>query len=306
MNDPTVSLRGVDKHYGDHCAVTEVDLSLHAGERIALVGHNGAGKSTLIKLMLGLIRATAGRVEVLGEDAAQRRATPSRAEIGYLPENVVFPPSMTGRELMGFYARLKGRSVEQNDGLLERVGLTDAADRRVSTYSKGMRQRLGLAQALIGTPRLLLLDEPTTGLDPALRRTFYDIIDQCAQGGATVLLSSHALMELELRSDRIVVMNRGRKMADGTMADLRALAHCPTRIRAEFDGRMKPSEEVLGNQAAWREIGANVYEIVCAEPDKMAVLRRLMAQPDQPRDIEIVPPTLDDIYAHFLTREAAE
>ncbi|SKA32009.1 Cu-processing system ATP-binding protein [Enhydrobacter aerosaccus] len=306
MSTATVSLRGITKRYGNRPAVTDVDLVLLPGERIALVGHNGAGKSTLIKLMLGLIRTSTGQIDVLGADITRHKASAIRADIGYLPENVVFPPAMTGRELLSFYARLKRRDVAQNQSLLERVGLVDAADQRTSTYSKGMRQRLGLAQALIGRPRLLLLDEPTTGLDPALRRTFYDIIDACAQDGATVLLSSHALAELESRSDRIVVMNRGLKVADGTLADLRALARCPTRIRADFGTDSTLPAESLGNRAGWRAVGVNIYEIACAEPDKMALVRRLMTLPAQPRDIEIVPPTLDDIYAHFLDRKAAE
>lgn len=306
MSEATVTMQGITKRYGSQTAVADVDVLFNAGERIALVGHNGAGKSTLIKLMLGLIRASSGKVEVLGEDAGRRRATASRTNLGYLPENVVFPPAMTGRELMDFYARLKRRDVTANEELLERVGLVHAADRRIGTYSKGMRQRLGLAQALIGSPRLMLLDEPTTGLDPALRRTFYEIVDELAHDGVTVLLSSHALSELEPRSDRIVVMNRGHKVADGTIADLRSLAHCPTHIRVDFSGANKPSRDILDGKASWREVGDNVVEIACVEREKVAIVRRLMSLPGGPRDIEIIPPTLDDIYAHFLKREAAE
>ncbi len=286
MSDLTARLVSVGKRYGRQFAVSEVDLDLCAGERIALVGHNGAGKSTLVKLMLGLIRPTAGTVEVLGERVGLGAGAASRAHIGYLPENVVFPPALSGTELMAFYARLKRRPVADNDSLLDRVGLGPAASARVGTYSKGMRQRLGLAQALIGAPRLLLLDEPTTGLDPALRRTFYEIIDELAQEGVTVLLSSHALAELEARTDRIVVMNRGRKVADGTLADLRALAQCPTVVRVDF--------------------GQGVKELCCSEHDKVAVLKRVLMQPGELRDIEIASPSLDDLYAHFLKREAAE
>ena len=303
MSETTVALTTVTKRYGAHTAVADVDLTLRAGERVALVGHNGAGKSTLIKLMLGLIRPSAGSIEVLGGRVSGHAAAAARAAIGYLPENVVFPPAMTGEELLDFYARLKHRDIAENEALLERVGLADAARRRLGTYSKGMRQRLGLAQALIGTPRLLLLDEPTTGLDPALRRSFYDIIDELAHNGVTVLLSSHALAELEPRSDRIVVMNRGRKVADGTIADLRALARRPTRIRVTFANGARPPD-VLGNTATWIEVAEHVFEIACAEPDKVAVLRRLMALPEQPRDVDLMPPTLDDVYAYFL--EAAE
>lgn len=304
MSPATARLSAVDKRYGDQIAVTNVDLVLQPGERIALVGHNGAGKSTLIKLMLGLIRPTGGRVEVLGESVGWR-STASRTAVGYLPENVVFPPAMTGRELMAFYARLKRQDVAANTGLLERVGLAAAAGRRVGTYSKGMRQRLGLAQALIGAPKLLLLDEPTTGLDPALRRAFYDIIDELAREGATVLLSSHALAELEPRSDRIVVMNHGRKVADGTLSDLRALARRPTRIRASFRDRARLPQEIPPGET-WRKIDESAIEITCDEAGKVAVLGRLMALADRPRDLEIMSPTLDDIYAHFLELKAAE
>ncbi len=300
----TVMLESVSKRYGSRRAVTQVDLTLRAGERIALVGHNGAGKSTLIKLMLGLVRASGGRLEVLGQDPVSG-AGRARAQIGYLPENVVFPPALTGAELLAFYARLKRCDVADNDDLLDRVGLTEASDLRIGAYSKGMRQRLALAQALIGAPRLLLLDEPTTGLDPALRNVFYGIVDELAAAGAAVLLSSHALAELEPRADRIVVMNRGRKVADGTMADLRALAQCPTRIRVEFaDGA--PPADILGNAAAWQPVSERIFEVSCAEADKMAVLRRLMTYRAQPRDVEVVSATLDDIYARFLHREAAE
>jgi Cu-processing system ATP-binding protein len=170
----TVRLDAVAKHYGAVQAVDEVELTLYPGQCVALVGHNGAGKSTLIKLMLGLVRPTAGRVEVLGADAAGHAFGRLRSAIGFLPENVVFPPAMTGAEVLAFHARLKRRPVRRNVALLERIGFADAAGRRAGTYSKGMRQRLGLAQALIGAPRLLLLDEPTSGLDPALRQDFYD------------------------------------------------------------------------------------------------------------------------------------
>ncbi len=284
MSGAAVQLSAVTKRYGRLTAVNEIDLVLRAGERMALVGHNGAGKSTLIKLMLGLVEPSAGVVEVLGERVG--RSPAAHAGLGYLPENVVFPPALTAEELMAFYARLKREPVSSAADLLERVGLAHAACRRVGTYSKGMRQRLGLAQALIGNPRLLLLDEPTTGLDPALRRTFYEILDELAQQGVAVLLSSHALAELEAHTDRIVLMNRGRKVADGSLADLRALARRPTLVRVDF--------------------GHGMTEFTCGEEDKVAVLKRALALPGEARDIEIVSPTLDDLYAHFLQREAAE
>ena len=305
MAEATVTLTAVTKRYGALDAVAGVDLSLGQGECVALVGHNGAGKSTLIKLMLGLIRPSAGAVRVLGEDPAASRAVRGRAGIGFLPENVAFPPAMTGVELLGFYSRLKGEPTAGVAELLARVGLAEAGRRRVGTYSKGMRQRLGLAQALLGAPRVLLLDEPTTGLDPELRRQFYDIVRTLRDGGATVLLSSHALTELEERADRVVVMNRGRMVAAGTMAELRGLIDLPVRILLRVpDNGLKAIPEALAGVGSLRQVNGHVVEITCRHHDKMAALRRVLDLPVAVEDIEIMLPTLDELYANFMEREA--
>ena len=187
MSEEIAILSGVTRRFGKQVAVRCVDLTLRAGECVGLVGHNGAGKSTMIKMMLGLLRPSEGTVRVFGDDPAASASARDRGRLGYLPENVALYPSMTGAETLAFYARLKGQPVSLNAALLEKVGIAGAADRRVGTYSKGMRQRLGLAQALLGDPRVLLLDEPTTGLDPALRQHFYDILRDLRAEGAMVL-----------------------------------------------------------------------------------------------------------------------
>ncbi|MDR3374069.1 MAG: ABC transporter ATP-binding protein [Ancalomicrobiaceae bacterium] len=287
---PTVTLSGISRRYGRQLAVDGVDLTLLPGECVGLVGHNGAGKSTLIKLMLGLVAPTAGRIRVLGAEPGSRAAALARAEIGYLPENVALSPSLTGAETLAFYARLKRQPVQANSGLLDRVGLIDARNRRVGTYSKGMRQRLGLAQAMLGRPRLMLLDEPTTGLDPELRHAFYEILGELRRDGATVLLSSHALAELEGQVDRVVVMNRGRKVADGTLGLLRQLAAMRPRIRL----RRRPHDGY--DWSGWSEGPGGLIEIECGEEMLTDTLRQL---PSDARDIEIVRPSLDDLYASF-------
>jgi Cu-processing system ATP-binding protein len=302
----TVRLDAVSKHYGAVRAVDGMELTLHRGQCVALVGHNGAGKSTLIKLMLGLIRPSAGRVDVLGADATSRAFGAVRGSIGFLPENVVFPPAMTGAEVLAFYARLKRQPVRRNAALLERIGLADAARRRVGTYSKGMRQRLGLAQALIGAPSLLLLDEPTSGLDPALRQDFYEIIGELARNGATVLLSSHALAEIEHRTDRVIAMDRGRKIADGTLADLRRLSGSPTRIRIRLPEGVRFQPASSAGMAEYTVLSDGVVEIRCLDAAKLTVLRQLLAMALPLADIDIISPTLDDIYADVLRSEAAE
>jgi Cu-processing system ATP-binding protein len=299
-----IELHEVVKRYGAIAAARDVSFALPAGETVALVGHNGAGKTTLLKLMLGLIHPTSGTIRVLGENPAAGEFD-ARRRLGYLPENVAFNAALTGREVLAFYARLKREPVAKALTLLDRVGLGAASARRVGTYSKGMRQRLGLAQALIGEPRVLLLDEPTTGLDPALRLSFYEIVQELRDRGATVVLSSHALTEIEERTDRVLIMNRGLLIANGSMDDLRQLARLPTRIRltAEHADRIAAW---LGPVESWRAVKTNVVEFEVAPERKLALLRRITAEGAPVDDVDLMPPTLDDLYAHFLRREAAE
>lgn len=295
----TVSISAVGKRYGKVEAVRDVSFTLGAGETIALVGHNGAGKTTLIKLMLGLIRPTTGSVEVLGEDPSSGDFA-VRRRLGYLPESVSFHMALTGRETLSFYARLKRVDEAEIPGLFERVGLAPlAADRPVRTYSKGMRQRLGLAQALLGEPRILLLDEPTSGLDPALRRSFYDLIAELRDKGTTVLLSSHALTELEGRADRVVIVNDGVKIADGTLDDLRRIARLPTRISLKVaEGTEKP--QGINGTTPWRDLGDGAFETDVAPEEKIALLRKVTSTPTTLSALSVSEPTLDDLYAHFL------
>ncbi|AWK88683.1 ABC transporter ATP-binding protein [Azospirillum thermophilum] len=315
VNDDAATIRveGVSKRYGDQYAVREVDLTMAPGECVAMVGHNGAGKSSLIKLMLGLTTPTEGGIRVLGGDPSSAAASHIRRQVGFLPENVAFHPNMTGRETLDFYAKLKGAPRHGNDALFERVGLEPAAvKRRVGTYSKGMRQRLALAQALLGGPKVLFLDEPTTGLDPALRQSFYEIVGHLRDAGTTVLLCSHALTELEGQADRVVVMNRGRKVADGSLATLRSLAQLPVRIRLTLpSGDIDTLAARIGEGASVTRLAGGVVELACANDDKVDLVRRISCDgPPASRldiaDIEIVQPSLDEMYAHFLRREAAE
>jgi Cu-processing system ATP-binding protein len=296
----TVEIRNVVKRFGKVEAVRDVSFSLPEGETVALVGHNGAGKTTLMKLMLGLIRPTSGSIAVLGDDPAAGEFA-ARRRLGYLPENVSFNAALTGEETLAFYARLKQESAKSVAVLLERVGLTHAANRRVGTYSKGMRQRLGLAQALLGEPRVLLLDEPTTGLDPALRHSFYEIVEELRGRGATVLLSSHALTELEERAGRVIIMNRGIKVADGTLDELRRIACLPTRIRLKVtDAGLSNVPNWLGSVDDWRRINGHMVEIDATPERKIEVLRRATGEGAPVEDLDVIPPTLDELYAHFL------
>ncbi len=296
MSAPAIRLEGVAKRYGRAVAVEAVTLDLRQGEVMALLGPNGAGKTTLMKMILGLTRPSAGRIEVLGGAAgaaAARRAT------GYLPESVAFNPALTGGETLRFYARLKRRAKGEVEALLERVGLADAAGRRVATYSKGMRQRLGLAQALLGAPRLLLLDEPTSGLDPILRRSFYEIVAELKGRGTSILLSSHVLTELEARTDRAAILRDGRLVALDSLADLRRAAGLPVRIRVRA---LAPALEAMTRDLGAHRLNGHAVELLCPAERKIEMLRRIADLPIEIDDLELVPPSLDEVYAHYGRR----
>lgn len=301
--EAVVELNGIVRRYGTHNAVDGVSLAIAPGERVALLGHNGAGKTTLMKLMLGLGRPHAGSVRVLGEDLAGSAATRTRRWVGFLPENIAFDGAMSGLELMRFYARLKRRPVKECDALLERVGLSTVARQRVQTYSKGMRQRLGLAQALLGDPRLLLLDEPTTGLDPYLRLSFFRLLHELSTAGTAVLLSSHALTELEERTDRLAIMKQGRLVALAPLHGLRSEAGLPVRFNLSVAATDRDLViERLGGRAA-RPAGPTRLVFDCLTSEKMAGLREVAALGNLVMDVEIDPPSLDEIYAHYVGAE---
>jgi Cu-processing system ATP-binding protein len=295
-----VTIANAGKDYSGHIVLEGIDLTLAQGKCLALIGHNGAGKTTLMKLVLGVIHPTAGRVEVLGVDPAGANKS-FRQQLGFLPENVAFHEELTGADTLAFYARLKGLSPTCCPDLLERVGLSSAARRRVHTYSKGMRQRLGLAQALLGTPKLLLLDEPTTGLDPVLRQEFFEIIRQLTAMGTTVIISSHILTELEARTDLVAILRDGRLAAFGDLDALRRDAGLPVTVRARGDAKAIArrlngafTKTILPDERA--------IDIDCSITQKMALLRTLADLGDICADLEIHPPSLDDLYLHYSGR----
>ncbi len=210
---------GLEKRYGASTALGGVDLSVAAGELVGLLGPNGAGKSTLVKSACGLVRPSAGEVSVCGHAAGSPAA---RGVLGYLAELFRFPGWCSADEVLALHQRLagsEGGGTERGE-LLALVGLDDVADRRVEKMSKGMQQRLGIAQALVGAPRILFLDEPTSALDPAGRRVVRGLLEELRGRGIAVLLNSHLLSEVELVCDRVVIIDRGRVVAAGSPAEL--------------------------------------------------------------------------------------
>jgi ABC-2 type transport system ATP-binding protein len=216
VKDFAVGLRGIKLRAVDH-----LDLNIAAGQVYGLLGPNGSGKSTTIKLLLGLLEPTAGECRVFGVPGAR---VESRRDVGYLPESPYFYRHLTGRELVSFYARICGLNgaslAARADEVIAWVGLSAAADRRVGTYSKGMLQRIGLAQALVHDPRLVILDEPTAGVDPLGAAAMCELVLQLKARGKTVLITSHLLAQIEDICDRVAILDHGRLILEGAVRDL--------------------------------------------------------------------------------------
>ncbi len=206
-----IRTRALRKEYGPKVAVDALDLEIEPGEVFGFLGPNGAGKSTSVKMLLGLVRPTAGAAQLFGVSIAEPR---SRARVGFLPEHFRFHEWLRADEFLDFHARLHHVPVEVRrqrvPALLERVGLTEAAKRPLSAFSKGMLQRIGLAQALVHDPDLILLDEPTSGLDPLGRRMVRDLVHELARQGKTIFLNSHLLSEVEVTCSRVAFVAQGR------------------------------------------------------------------------------------------------
>jgi len=226
-----LAVHGLGKRYGAVEALRGVDLEVGEGELVGLLGPNGAGKSTLVKILVGLVRASRGTAEVGGAPAGSSAA---RAALGYLAELFRFPGWYTADEVLELHQRLAGSAggAAERKRLLELVVLDEAANRRVEGMSKGMQQRLGIAQALVGEPRVLLLDEPTSALDPGGRRIVRELLEELRGRGVAVLLNSHLLSEIELVCDRVAILLGGHVVAAGAPHDLAR----PRGIELETDG----------------------------------------------------------------------
>lgn len=293
--------RAVRKHYGPIHAVDGVDLEIGSGELFGLIGHNGAGKSTMFKMMLGLIPASAGEIHIDGAAVGGGDFRAVRRKVGYLPENVVLYDNLTGAETLAFFARLKGVSPAANARLLDRVGLAHAAARRVREYSKGMRQRLGFAQALLGSPKILFLDEPTTGLDPEAIRGFYAILRDLRSEGVTTVITSHILAEIQERVDRLAIMAAGKVQACGTVQGLREQMKLPLTIVARIDpaalGTVR--SRLAGQVSGELEVRDGVLTLPCRRDDKMALLAALLGLGSAVQDLSVHEPSLEDVFFGF-------
>jgi ABC-2 type transport system ATP-binding protein len=273
---PVLLARGLEKRYGRTEALAGVDLEVGEGQLVGLLGPNGAGKSTLVKIACGLVRASAGSVEVCGAPAG---SPPARRSLGYLAELFRFPSWMSADELLTLHQRLSGstRGVPERVELLELVGLPHARETRISAMSKGMQQRLGIAQALVGSPRLLLLDEPTSALDPAGRRVVRGLLEELRRRGTSVLLNSHLLSEVELVCDHVVIVDHGRVVAAGT----------PDQLRRQ------------GGVEVETATGTRRFEDA-RRVDVPRIVRELVAAGEEIYEVRIVASSLEDVYLEVV------
>ena len=293
-----VVLRGVSKRYDSVQAVDGVDLCVQRGELFGLIGHNGAGKSTLFKMMLGLIKPSAGTIHVAGVAVQGADFRMARRKIGYLPENLVLYDNLTALETLRFFARLKGANVGSCSALLERVGLDGVAGRAVQEFSKGMRQRLGFAQALLGQPQVLFLDEPSSGLDPGAIRDFYAQLRTLRAQGVTIVITSHILADLQERVDRLAIMESGKIQAIGSVQALREQLDAPLslalRVESALLHDLQSHLRTIAGISLHTEADALI--IRCPRPAKMAVLAALAPWSGRLLDLHIHEPSLEDVF----------
>ena len=298
-----IETRSLHKTYGRIEALKGVSIRVEPGEIYGLLGQNGAGKTTLIKILLGIVRKTDGDATLLGEPAGTVRV---RREVGYLPEDHRFPEYHTGYSLMDFYGQLYGLSRDERrrriPEMLEVVGIRNRMNSRIRTYSKGMKQRLGIAQAMFHDPKVIFLDEPTDGVDPVGRREIRDMMERLKAKGKTIFLNSHLLGEVELVCDRVAILQRGELARQGTVADL-------TRQTGLFvvglaPGQAFPADEVTRLGYAVRPAGDHV-EVALAEGQSIdPVLGLLHAKGLNLRHLVEKKQTLEDVFVSMV--DAAE
>ena len=294
-----IELDGVTKRFGDVTAVRELDLEVPEGTVYGFLGPNGAGKSTTINVLLDFVRPTSGRVRVLGHDA-QAESTAVRQRTGVLPEGFDVYDRLTGRQHVEFAVESKGVS-DDPDAVLDRVGLADAAGRKAGGYSKGMAQRLALGMALVGDPDLLVLDEPSSGLDPAGAKEMRDIVREEAGRGATVFFSSHVLGQVEAVCDRVGIMRDGELVAQDSIEGLRAAVGDEATLEVEVSNPMAVDVDALRATPGVSSVSAdgNVLTVSCDDDAKTAVINGLESQGVTVDDFETRSASLEDLFLAY-------
>lgn len=294
-----IELVEITKNYRDIKALSSVSFTLKEGEILGLVGPNGSGKSTLIKILTGILKPTSGKILVKGKELSARDWISLKKRIGYMPERISFYDNLTGMEVLSLFARIKGVKLEGLPDLLKDIVSEDFLLRRVGTYSKGMRQRLNLAQALVNDPDILILDEPTSGLDPVGTKDFYEALKTVREKKRlTVLLSSHVLAEIEERVDRVAILKNGVLKAIGSLTELYTGLDLPFRLSILPAPSMNDSiEEILKGEGIKDMVKRDGYIYVSLpRNEKMRVLSALMEKRDSFIDLTVIEPSLEEVF----------
>jgi ABC-type multidrug transport system ATPase subunit len=296
MNDFVVETKELTKRYGDRLAVDEVSMTVKRGEVYGFLGPNGAGKTTTLRLLVGLILPTGGSATILGRPAGRPEVT---ARVGALIEGPGFYPSLSGRDNLRVMSRYGGLDESHVDEVLERVDLADRGDDKFKSYSLGMKQRLGVACALMGDPELIVLDEPTNGMDPAGMADMRGLIVDLARGGQTVLLSSHLLAEVQEICDRVGVINRGRLLSESTVAELRGGATLRV-LGLPVDRTLAVVMRVAGDDAVKLDGDHVVLTNRTSAPE---ITRALVADGIDVHEVTTTERTLEEVFFEMTARE---
>lgn len=295
-----IDIEGLVKCYNGTPAVDGISMKVRQGEVFALLGPNGAGKTTTIKAMLGLLTPTEGRITIGGHDV-QGQGKKVRQQVGYLPEKVAFYDNLTGRQTMAFYAELRGTDLSQGEELLDMAGLGGDMDKKVGAYSKGMVQRLGLAQAMIGDPAVLLLDEPTSGLDPRGSWQIRQKITALNQQGTTIFISSHILSEVQAVSDRVAILHRGDLMALDTLDNLSDRLNLQPvlkiQVREATEEMVERVRQLDGVSTV--RLSGNTVEVRCQTTAKPRIVNALEAAGGDIIDFTTEEPSLEEVFLKF-------
>lgn len=311
MPEVVLQSRELSKHYGDFVAVDRLNLTIRQGEIFGLLGPNGAGKTTTILMLLGLTEPTAGRVAVLGFDPS-RQPLSVKARVGYLPDQVGFYDNLTARENLIYIARLNGLRREEANQRIEaaliQMGLGDVIHKRVSTFSRGMRQRLGVAELLLKQPQLIIMDEPTLGLDPEAAREFLEIIRGLSAEGITIMLSSHLLYQVQAVCDRVGLFYRGRMVLEGTVSELaQQVLGGAYRIHLEANG-------VAGLEAKLNQLKGIVkvsradssgYNLEAKSDLRAEAAQAIVEAGGKLLSLNAEMPSLDEIYTRYFHQQEA-
>ncbi|SIR87536.1 ABC-2 type transport system ATP-binding protein [Haladaptatus litoreus] len=300
-----IEIDGLTKQFGDVVAVNDLNLRIKEGEIFGFLGPNGAGKSTTIDILLDFIRPTSGAVRVLGHDA-QREGEFVRRQIGVLPDGYQVYNRLTGRQHLEFVLEMKDVN-EDPDALLERVRIADAADRKAGGYSKGMRQRLMLAMALVGDPNLLVLDEPSTGLDPNGAREMREIIREENQRGTTIFFSSHVMEQVEAVCDRVAIIDRGELVTVNSIDGLRDATETGEVLYVDVAelNNMSIEEVTRIDGVRTASIDDGRLRVTVADASKFVVLNAINANVIPVQDFSVVESSLEDLFVRY-TNHAQE